>query len=221
MTPTRRPAAAGIRTRLGVVPAAVLLGLALTAAACSSGSAGTSAQGSTTTSTTTSGTTTTSGSTSTTRAGGTTTTKASGPGTCQPGQLSVTSTAGSAAAGTISLQIRMTNTSSATCTLRGYPGMQLLDAQGNPLPTNVVRGGATFPNPKAQAGVVEVTLAPGAVAAYTLTYEDVPVGGETSCPTSAKAEITPPNDYTHVVIALQITACGGGTIHVSPVYAAG
>ena len=50
-----------------------------------------------------------------------------------------------------------------------------------------------------------MTLAPQQVATFSLVYEDVPVGNETTCPTSAKAEITPPNDVGHGVITLAIS----------------
>jgi len=63
-----------------------------------------------------------------------------------------------------------------------------------------------------------VTLAANQAATFSLSYEDVPVGTETSCPTSAKAEVTPPNDTGFLVVGFQADACGGGTIHVSPIY---
>ena len=106
--------------------------------------------------------------------------------------------------------------------MQGYPGMQLLDASGSALPTNVVRGGLSDGAPAASAGAPTlVTLAPRQVGTFAMQYEDVPVGTETSCPTSAKAEITPPNDTASAVVTLQIEPCGGGTVHVSPVFAGG
>ena len=117
------------------------------------------------------------------------------------------------------MTIALTNTSSATCTLEGYPGMQLLDATGADIPTTVVRGQFRFPDPAANQPPSLVTLAPHATGTFSLSYEDVPVGNETSCPTSAQAEVTPPNDVTHLVMPLQIAPCGNGTVHVSPVYA--
>ena len=126
---------------------------------------------------------------------------------------------GNGAAGTIELTVSITNTSSHPCSLNGYPGMQLLSAAGASLPTNVIRGGGPgFLAPAANKPPMLVTLAPGGHAAFSLSYEDVPVGTETSCPTSPKAEVTPPNDYGYSVVEMQTYACGGGTIHVSPVY---
>ncbi|MHB8219063.1 MAG: DUF4232 domain-containing protein [Acidimicrobiales bacterium] len=127
--------------------------------------------------------------------------------------------AGSGAAGTIFSSATMVNTSSATCSLGGYPGMQLLTSSGTALPTDVIRGGRHFPAAQANEPATTVTLAPGQAVAFDFIYSDVPVGTETSCPASTKAEITPPNDYSHAVVTAPITACGGGTVYVSPVFA--
>jgi len=96
--------------------------------------------------------------------------------------------------------------------------MQLLSSSGSPLTTHVIRGGGQFPQGPANQPPSLVTLAPGQSATFALSYEDVPVGNETSCPTSAKAEVTPPTDTAFLVVTVSITACNGGTIHVSPVY---
>jgi hypothetical protein len=193
--------------------------------ACSSGA--TSASRSTTTSTSARSTTTTTStgrSTTTTTSSGasTTTSTTGGPGVamCLATQLSIAPHQGGGAAGTISLTVSMKNTSSTTCTLQGYPGMQLLGAQGTPIPTTVVRGGLAGSSGAAAQQPSLVTLSPGQVAAFALQYEDVPVGNETTCPTSAKAEITPPNDTAPALVPLVIAPCNGGTVHVSPVYAA-
>ncbi len=127
---------------------------------------------------------------------------------------------GEGAAGTVYSTVTLTNTSSTECSLKGYPGMQLLSASGASLPTNVIRGGS-FLTAKANQPPGVVVLPPGQAAAYSLTYGDNPVGTETSCPTSAKVEITPPNDYTYAVVTARITACDGGDIYVSPVYQVG
>ncbi len=205
--PTRRRLAWSLS-----VPAVVAVAIGL--AGCSS-----NATTSPTTTTTTGASTTTTGASTTTTSASTTTT--TGTTTCQPQQLSASPTNVGGGAGTIELSVSLKNISSTTCTLAGYPGMQLLSSTGASLPTNVVRGGGQpFSASAANQPPSTVTLAPNAVAAFSLNYEDVPVGGETTCPTSAKAEITPPNDTAFLTVALQIAPCGGGTIHVSPVYAA-
>ncbi|HVX22871.1 MAG TPA: DUF4232 domain-containing protein [Acidimicrobiales bacterium] len=201
----------------GAVACAALL------AACSSGGSGTAT---TTTSTTGGGGTTTTSTTaaptttSTTSGGGTTTSTAATTGNCQPNQLQISTGQGTGAAGTISMTINLANSSSSTCTMKGYPGMQLLSSTGASLTTNVIRGGGQFPQGPATQPPSLVTLAPGQSATFALSYEDVPVGSETSCPTSARAEVTPPTDFGFLTVTLAITACNNGTVHVSPVYAA-
>ncbi len=198
-------------------------------AACSSGATSASSTSTTThrsSTTTTHPTTTTSGGavTTTSNSGGATTTTANSASvpTCLASQLSIEPHQGGAAAGTIVLSVSMRNASATACTLQGYPGMQLLGAQGTPIPTNVVRGGFSGSVPAAVSQAPSlVTLAPGFTASFWLQYEDVPVGGETSCPSSAKAQITPPNDTSPALVALAISPCNGGTVHVSPVLASG
>jgi hypothetical protein len=122
------------------------------------------------------------------------------------------------AAGTIEDTVTLTNTSGAPCSLSGYPGMQLYDSSGTAIPTMVVRGGVHFAPAAANAPAAKVTLAPNQAAQFVLHYSDVPSGNETSCPNSATARITPPNDMTSASVALAIAPCGG-VVHVSPVYA--
>jgi hypothetical protein len=100
----------------------------------------------------------------------------------------------------------------------GYPSAQLLDASGTELPTHVVTGGSYqftgfAPTP--------VQLAPGATAYFNLAYSDVPSGAETTCPAAAQIEVTPPHAVDHDVVTAALTACGAGTLTVSPVFASG
>jgi len=121
------------------------------------------------------------------------------------------------AAGTIETTIVLHNVSSATCVLGGYPGLLMLGTGGTPLPTTVVRKGKysfTSQSP------VTVTLVPGQTASFNIGYSDVPVGGETSCPSSVELEVTPPGAYDHLTIAATLAPCAHGTLVVSPVLAA-
>jgi hypothetical protein len=192
---------------------------AVTLSACSSSP--NKSAGGTTTTTAARGTTTTAGGNGTTSSTTSTSTTTSAPAstTCQASQLSLSAQLGNGAAGQIEQNISMRNTSSTSCTLSGYPGMQLYDSSQNPIPTNVVRGMQNFGTPAANSPAELVTLLPGALASFTVHYSDVPVGNETSCPTSASAHVTPPNDTTSATVSLQIAPCNGGTVHVSPVYA--
>jgi hypothetical protein len=93
----------------------------------------------------------------------------------------------------------------------------MLGSNGANLPTNVVRkGNYSFTS----MAPTTVTLSAGQSAYFNLGYSDVPSGSETSCPTSASLEITPPNAYDHLTIPAQLAPCSSGTITVSPVFLA-
>jgi hypothetical protein len=97
--------------------------------------------------------------------------------------------------------------------------MEELSASGAPLATQTtVRGGGySFTNfPAAQ-----VTLAPGATAYFNVGYSDVPTATETTCPSPARLEVTPPNDYSQLTVGFQGDVCDHGTLTVSPVFGAG
>lgn len=117
--------------------------------------------------------------------------------------------------GTNERTFSLTNVSSATCTLFGYPGMLLLGPGATALATDVVRGGGlSFEN----VGPSTVTLAPGAIAYFNVGYSDV----MPPCSVATAVEITPPTNTSHVVVAVspQIMACDNGTVHVSAVFGA-
>ena len=119
-----------------------------------------------------------------------------------------------AGAGNFVGTFRFANTLDVACTLYGYPGAELRDGAGNPLPTTVVRGGgpaATRPGP------TEVRVAPGASAIVRVHWEQVPVGDETRCSTSAAVAVTPPDEYAPLILPMTIHACGGGRLDVSAV----
>jgi len=145
-----------------------------------------------------------------------TTTSTTTATTCQPSQLRSVLYGSEGAAGTIELTFSFTNTSNSLCTMHGYPGMQLVDASGDNLPTVVIRGGTlAFEN----VATTDVTLAPLQMAYFNLGFNDVATG-TTTCSVATKVEITPPNDVTYVVVpvASQIEVCDGGTLYVSPVF---
>jgi len=184
------------------------------AAACSSGSpsaSSTSAPKSPTTASTT-----TVPSSPTTTAPVTPSTKA-GPATCATSALAASVHGSSGAAGTIEMTIALKSLSASPCVLGGYPGLQMLAAGGSQLPTAVVRKGSygfTAMPPSVE------TITTGQSVYFNLGYSDVPSGNETSCPVAASLEITPPNSYTSLSLVAQLGPCDGGTITVSPVFAA-
>jgi hypothetical protein len=149
----------------------------------------------------------------------TTTTSTSTPGltTCLPSQLGIAVSGSQGAAGTTELTFSLSNSSSVSCSLYGYPGMLLLTANGAGLPTVVTRGGGLSFESIAPTTVV---LNPAQTAYFNLGYNDV-TQGTTSCSSATHVEITPPNDTAYAEVTVpQINACGGGALNVSPVFAA-
>lgn len=141
-----------------------------------------------------------------------TTTTTTTPPRCTVSQLSVRQTSSNGAAGSIGLTYAFTNISRSTCSLFGYPGMLMLNASGKPLPTTVVRAPSVVVPSVAEHTVV---LAPNAIASFYAGYSDV---SASSCPQASRLEVTPPNDYDHLVISTAIAPCRG-RINVSPVFA--
>ena len=137
---------------------------------------------------------------------------------CQPVDLAGSLLGSQGAAGTIEITIALRNATATPCALEGYPGLALVDAAGNQLPSQVVPGGSlSFDDfPKAP-----VTIGPGQSAYFNVGYSDVPAGGETTCPTSASLWVTPPDDVTHLVLPAQLMVCDGGKLTTSPLFAQG
>jgi Protein of unknown function (DUF4232) len=140
---------------------------------------------------------------------------------CSKTQISITATGTGAGLGHIGVLFTLTNASSASCRLYGYPGLELLDSNGQALPTTVVRavsGAYLFP------AVVPhwVALPPGAEGSFDLQYEDNPSGAAanqpyaTACPTAAQVEVTLPNAYDHSLVPATMAPCEGQVL-VSPV----
>jgi hypothetical protein len=194
---------------------AVLAGAAVVLAACSS-TPSTPKQATTTThaTTTTSSTTTppsTSSSTTATTAASTST--ACNHITGAPGQ-------GQGAAGTITGVITVTNAGTSPCTVNGYPTIALFSGSGAPLTVTMVNGLSVSLSTAANAPPSSFSVAPVSTAQFAYQFSDVPVGSETSCPTSESASVTMPGATTpSATFQLAIGPCGNGTIRVSPVYA--
>jgi hypothetical protein len=138
-----------------------------------------------------------------------------GPATCQPNQLTLSIVTSQGAAGHQGEMDQFTNKSNTTCTLYGFPGAVLLDGAQHPLPTKAVWETDAYMYRNQQKTLV--TLHPGGAAYFIVSWSDVTVGSETSCPTAAYLSVTPPNDFSVLTVADAITACGGGTLDISPV----
>jgi hypothetical protein len=121
---------------------------------------------------------------------------AGSPSTCTSDQLSGTFAVvhGSGAAGQISYALKLTNTSSSTCTFDGASDAQLLSAGGSPLPTRI--------EPAGGVGLVGAQLSPG-------TSTSVPARFSPSVPGTGDSQsgACQPKAST-----LELTLHGGGTV---------
>ena len=138
------------------------------------------------------------------------------PARCHTSDLSASFTVvyGSAGAGSISYNLRVTNTSMHQCTIYGFAGMLLLDASHTPLPTNVAWDSLV---PRRL-----LRLNPGGSAAATARFSpDVPGAGDNpgpACqPTAFYTEVTPPDETTQLVTAVTspTPVCERGSIQLS------
>ncbi len=124
------------------------------------------------------------------------------------------------AAGTITGVVTLTNIGSAPCVMNGYPVMALFSGNGVSLKVTMVDGLSVHLSPAANGSPAAVSLSPSGTAQFAFQYSDVPVGSETSCPSSAMAETTPPGaSVASPNFALTADPCDNGTLRVSPVYA--
>jgi hypothetical protein len=200
---------------------AFLAGVALLFAACANDN-NPGGHGSTTTTHRPASTTSTSSTTSTTSAPATTkpATPTTGAAAAACSHITAAAGQGQGAAGTITGVITVTNTGPSACTVNGYPTMALYSGSGAPLTVTMVNGLTVSLSPPANAGPSAVTIAPSSTAQFAYQFSDVPVGAETSCPSSESVSVTMPGATSgSPSFALAIAPCNNGTIRVSPVYA--
>lgn len=142
---------------------------------------------------------------------------------CHTADLSpaVSIVAGSQGAGHESINIKLTNSSGHTCTVYGYPGMKLEDANGSGQATTVTRNHSLKP--------ATLTVADGASVATTANFDvdvpakDEPQTGNCEAP-SVYLQITPPDETTQLSATITggpVTVCQHGAIDVLPFVAGG
>lgn len=135
---------------------------------------------------------------------------------CGAADLRIVQSGSSGQMGTGERTFALTNTSSAPCTLYGYPGLLLLGPTGVAVPTNTVRGGGlSFES----IGPSTVVLAPRDTAYFNVGYSDVTTVN-TTCSTGTAIQVIPPTGSDHVVVTVipSIRACDDGTLHESAVF---
>lgn len=96
----------------------------------------------------------------------------------------------------------LTNTGTAPCELRGFPGVSLLDAAGTQMGAAAVREGATGST---------VSIGPGGTASATLHTSTAGTGGECTGP-STRLRVYPPDNTVALEFAAAYTACGSFTV---------
>jgi len=123
------------------------------------------------------------------------------PGGCPTAALSVRAIRGSGAAGHEFAFLQFTNVSTKSCSLTGYPGVQLQLA-GKPLGQPAVRSGKP---------VRTVQISPGTSVSANLV-------DDSSCnaPVSDTVQVYPPNRTDRLVLKLALRGC---QLHVDPVSA--
>ncbi len=132
---------------------------------------------------------------------------------CNTPQLSLRFVGSNPGAGNVYNEFAFTNISNITCTLYGYPGVELLNRYNKPVGVNVVRNGAQK---------TTVTLVPGGKAYFVLRYgrkELYPDYQNKCAPDSVKIRVIPPNTYNYLTILHQEGACREAS--VSPVTRSG
>ncbi len=140
---------------------------------------------------------------------------------CVSAQLSANEGPGGVGLGSETLTIEFKNTSTVECYLQGYPGLQMLNASGQSITTNV-HWGSSVSVPSEP--VTKVSLAPGATAYFLIGFTLGTGYGTEQCPTAQSLEVTPPNDKGFLKISATLTPYGGtvqnlqcGDITASPV----
>jgi hypothetical protein len=133
---------------------------------------------------------------------------------CHTAGLSLALQGSEGAAGTIVDTLRFVNRLPVPCTFFGFVGARMLDPHNNPVPTHVVRGGDVLAN---LPGPATVTVPAGSAADFTLSWSDVPVGNETTCPRATQLAVIPPDEVAPLMVPVTLAPCGYGTVHVSAV----
>ncbi|HXW46353.1 MAG TPA: DUF4232 domain-containing protein [Streptosporangiaceae bacterium] len=127
---------------------------------------------------------------------------AAGPAACAASQLQLSVGPENGAAGSLYYPVQFTNTSDASCTLYGYPGVALVSAPGGS-----IVGAAAVRNPTFPAALI--TIAPGGVAhaplqvALAANYP-APVCGPA---TAHWLQVYPPGSFTALFVDFTAQTC--------------
>lgn len=137
------------------------------------------------------------------------------PPKCSLDQLSVTAGGLGAATGHIRQNFVIRNTSTRTCSLRGFPGIQFVGSDGADLPTVVNWTSVAFMYPYTPKATV--AMPPGAVVSFALAGVDVNPGTNPQCPTATAIKVIPPGLSDQAVVQVQWPYCMNGHVDASPI----
>ncbi|NHD18179.1 MULTISPECIES: DUF4232 domain-containing protein [unclassified Actinopolyspora] len=130
---------------------------------------------------------------------------------CHTGSLDGSLKRGHPGAGQRYAELTVRNTGDSTCTLYGYPGLELLDESGSPLPTDVSR--------TADPGPSTLRLAPDETSSAQLHWGVVPTGTDpagSSCePVPAGVRVTPPDETDSFRLDWNLGRVCGGDVDVT------
>ncbi|TQK99338.1 uncharacterized protein DUF4232 [Streptomyces puniciscabiei] len=110
------------------------------------------------------------------------------------------------AAGSLYWPVRFTNTGTASCALRGYPGVSVLDTAHHRIGPAATRSGRSYGT---------VTLAPAHTASAVVRTTNGPVGGP-CLRTGSYLRVYPPASRTATLVPAPWTICSG-VFQVGPV----
>ena len=111
----------------------------------------------------------------------------------------MTELGGQGAGGTFYLVLGFTDSSQLACTLTGYPGVAILNAQS-------AQVAQAQRHPQSQGVIQAIKLTPGQTASASVTASDGPIGTATSCVRYPAVLVTPP-EFT---VSQRIAVIGQG-----------
>lgn len=130
---------------------------------------------------------------------------------CHTSQLAATDDGSQGAGGSFYGSVTLRNTSTTTCTLYGYPGLQRLTSTKKMLPTLVLRTGKS---PSV------LSLGPQQQASFGYSYVESPPDTGRCPPAAGQVEVTPPDEADFLLIRSAMAPCDAeGTVRVTAVRA--
>jgi hypothetical protein len=132
----------------------------------------------------------------------------SGPALCKAAGLTAsTDSTGGGAAGSVYVQLILTNSGTGPCLLKGFAGVSLTaDANGEPIGAAAIRDEST--------PVTDVLLAPGQAGTATLRYTQAGNYPDCTRTQAAGLRIYPPEDTASLFLAEPRDACSNADINL-------